>query len=198
MSNTKFNEMRHNRKRQQYRFVLGIQQLFNYPVLNLIWVLFAFGALFLRTIEKKYITSVDIYPLFETFFFICVKIVFVIFPITCAIGVIHFIGFCFAIKDEADMELIFCDKRFVKNQLPMLIFKKKNRKTRVVTREFYTTIPMAQWQERKEDICDRMDIHLIGEITYGGRKRNKGNHIRFDSAKGRKQKEKGILYDETF
>ena len=41
MDNKQFNEQRHNRKKQLYRFTLGIQQLLNYPLLNLIWLLFA-------------------------------------------------------------------------------------------------------------------------------------------------------------
>ena len=57
---------------------------------------------------------------------------------------------------------------------------------------------MKRWQEKKDAICDRMDIHLIGDITYGGRKKNKGNHIYFESAKGRKPMERGVLYDDTF
>ena len=47
MDNKKFNEQRHNRKKQQYRFTLGIQQLWNYPFLNFIWLLFAVGVVFL-------------------------------------------------------------------------------------------------------------------------------------------------------
>lgn len=198
MNNKEFNEQRHSRKKQQYRFTLGIQQLWNYPLLNLIWILFAVGVMFLVMAEKKYVAKVNVYPLFESIFSACMKIIAIILPIICAIGLIQLIGFYFAIRDEADMEIVFGDKRDVKNQSPVLISKKRNRKTGVITREFYTTIPMERWQEKKEAICDRMDIHLIGEITYGGRKKNKGNHIYFESAKGRKPKEKGVLYDETF
>lgn len=198
MNNKEFNEQRHNRKKQQYRFTLGIQQLWNYPLLNLIWVLFTVAVVFLVMAEKKYIANMDVYPIFEFIFFVCMKVVVIIFPIICAIGLIQLIGFCFAIRDEADMELVFGDRRDVKNQPPVLISKKKNRKTGVIAREFYTTIPMEQWQEKREAICDRMDIHLIGEINYGGRKKNKGNHIYFESAKGRKLKESGVLYDEIF
>ena len=109
---------------------------------------------------------------------------------------IQVIGFCFAIKDEADMEIIFGDKRDVKNQQPILMYKKKDKKSSVISREFYTTIPMERWQEKREAICDRMNIHIIGDITYGGRKKNKGHLIYFKSAKGRKPTERGVLYDD--
>lgn len=198
MDNKEFNEQRHNRKKQHFRFTLGIQQLCNYPLLNLVWLLFAVGVVFLVMVERKYIASIEVYPIFETIFSTCMTAITVIFPIICAIGIVQFIGFLFAIRDEADMELVFGDKRDVKNQPPMLISKKKDRKSGVTKREFYTTIPMERWKEKKEAICDRLDVHLIGDITYGGRKKNKGNHIYFESAKGRNPKERGVLYDDTF
>lgn len=193
-----FNEKRHNRKKQKYRFALGIQQLWNYPMLNIVWLLYAVGVVFLVMAERKYIANMDMYPMVESIFSACMIALIIIFPIICAIGIVQFVGFCFAIKDEADMEIVFGDKRDVKNQPPMLISKKKDRKSGVIKREFYTTIPMERWQEKKEAICDRLDVHLIGDITYGGRKKNKGNHIYFESAKGRNPEERGVLYDDTF
>lgn len=198
MDNKEFNEQRHNRKKQQYRFTLGIQQLWNYPLLNFIWLLFAVGVVFLVIAKNKYIANINVYPMLEGVFFACITAIVIMFPILCAIGIIQLIGFLFAIRDEADMELVFCDKRDVKNQPPILISKKRDRKFGVIKRVFYTTIPMECWQAKKEAICDRLDIHLIGDITYGGRKKNKGNHIYFESAKGRKPKERGVLYDDTF
>ena len=198
MDNKQFNVQRHNRKKQQYRFALVIQQLCNYPILNLIWVLFAVGVIFLVMVERKYSANIYVYPMFESIFSAIMTAIIIIFPILCAIGIVQLIGFSFAIRDEADMELVFGDKRDVKNQPPMLISKKKDRKSGVIKREFYTTIPMERWQEKKESICDRLDVHLIGDITYGGRKKNKGNHIYFESAKGRNPEERGVLYDDTF
>lgn len=118
--------------------------------------------------------------------------------VICAIGLIQFVGFCFAIRDEADMEIVFGDKRDVKNQPPILYYKKRDRKSGVTKREFYTTIPMERWKEKKDAICDRLDIHLIGDITYGGKKHNKGNHICFESAEGRITAEREIMYDDEF
>jgi hypothetical protein len=198
MDNKQFNEHRHNRKKQQYRFSFGIQQLLNYPFMNLIWLVFAVGVMSLVMAEKKYIANIVVHPMFESIFSVCMTAVIIVFPIVCAIGIVQLIGFLFAIRDEADMELVFGDKRDVKNQPPVLISKKKDRKSGVVKREFYTTIPMERWQEKKEAICDRLDVHLIGDITYGGRKKNKGNHIYFESAKGRNPRERGVLYDDTF
>ena len=95
MDNNQFNEQRHNRKKQQYRFSLGIQQLWNYPILNLIWLLLGVGVVFLVIAEKKYIANMDIYPMFEILFSVCITAVIIIFPIICAIGLIQIVGFCF-------------------------------------------------------------------------------------------------------
>lgn len=57
---------------------------------------------------------------------------------------------------------------------------------------------MEKWQENKEAICDRLDEHLIGDFSYGGKRKNKGNHIFFETGKGRKVQGRGTLYDEGF
>ena len=58
MDSKKYNEQRYNRKKQKYRFLLGVQQLSNYPILNLIWVIFAIGIIFCAEVEKKYVQNV--------------------------------------------------------------------------------------------------------------------------------------------
>ena len=198
MDNQNYNIKRYNRKKQRYRLKLGIQQLLNYPVLNIIWILFGFGVMILAVVVKKISTNLEIHSGLSQIFEGCMKVFMILFPIICAVGLIQMIGNIFARQDEADLELVFGDKRNVKNQPPILIFKKKDKKSGVIKREFYTTISMERWQKMKDAICDRMDIHLIGDITYGGRKKNRGNHIYFESAKGRKPMERGVLYDDTF
>lgn len=198
MDNQNYNIQRYNRKKQRYRLKLGIQQLLNYPVLNIIWLLFGFGVMILAVVVKKISTNLEIHSGLSQIFEGCMKVFMILFPIICAVGVIQTIGNIFARQDEADLELVFGDKRNVKNQPPMLIFKKKDKKSGVIKREFYSTIPLEQWKEKKEALCDRMDIHLIGDITYGGRKKDKGNCIYFESAKGRIPMGRGVLYDDIF
>lgn len=198
MNNKQFNEQRHNRKKQQYRFVLGIQQLLNYPFLNFLWIPFTDGVMFMIRVKKEFVENIKIYPMFMETFSECMTVMIILFPVICAIGIIQLIGFCFAIKDEADIECVFGDRIDGKKESIILLYKKKDRKSRVTKREFYTTIPMKRWQEKKEDICDRMNIHLVGEITYGGNKQNIGNRVTIKSAKKRKPKERGTLYDATF
>lgn len=198
MNNKKYNIQRYNRKKQMYRFTFGIQQLLNYPVLNIVWLLYAFGVkAFILGIKRLY-ENMEVTPILVNVFQGCMNIFMIIFPIICAVGLIQEIGNIFARRDEADMELVFRNKRDVKNQSPILIYKKKDRKSGATKREFYTTIPMKQWKESQEIFCDQMNVHLIGDITYGGRKKNRGNYIYFESAKDRKPKKRGVLYDDIF
>lgn len=198
MENKQFNEQRYRRKKNKYRLSLGIQQFIYYPILNLFWGLFVIVYILLVIFEKEFVANMEVHSVFKTIFPLCMKAILIIVPFICAIGLIQAVGYCFAVKDEADLEIIFNDKRDVKNQSPIFIYKKKDRKSGVVKREFYTSISMERWQEKKEAICDRMDIHLIGDITYGGKKKNNGNLICFEAAKGRTPTERGVLYDDTF
>lgn len=198
MNNDEFNLQRHNRQIQFCRFILGFQQLVYHPLINLIWLLFAGGIIALLKARSKLIFLYDVNPLLNKLFEGCMNVLVIIFPVICAIGLIQLIGYITAIKDEADMSIVFGDKRDIKNQPPILRYKKTDRKNNVTRREFYSAIPMERWQEKKESICDRMDIHIIGEITYGGKHKNIGNRIIIESAKGRKSKDRGALYDDTF
>lgn len=198
MNNEQYNKERHNRKKQLYRLTLGIQQFLNCPIINLVWFLFAIGVIYFMKWEQFLVSRFEIPALLGRVFNGCMKFLEVFFPMMCAVGIIQFLGYITAMKDEADLCIIFSDKRNAISQPPILKYKKKDKKTGVIKREFYTTIPMEQWQEKKEAICDRLDVHLIGDISYGGRKKNKGNHIYFESVKGRNPKERGVLYDDTF
>ncbi len=193
-----YNLCRYNRLKQFYRFYLGIQQLICYPWLNMLWLIFGgTSALFVRAV-RRLVKMFEIYPTFAPIYQGCMKFVIIFFLILCGIGVIQLIGHFTSIKDEADMKLVFGNKTDTKVEYPILIYKKKIKKKSVTIREFYTSIPMAIWQEKKEAISDRLNIRIIGDLEYGGKHNNKGNHIIIKSAKGRKGKNRGVLYDDTF
>lgn len=129
--------------------------------------------------EKRFVANMEVYPLFESVFSACMSIMLIIFPVICAIGLIQLVGFCFAIRDEADMEIVFGDKRDVKNQPPILYYKKRDRKSGVTKREFYTTIPMERWKEKLAKMLKRTlklvrsplnRTSLVVSYYHGGRK----------------------------
>jgi len=198
MDNNQYNENRYNRNLQWYRFVFGFQQMIAHPIVNILWLIFAAGVVLLVWGNKQFVSGINAPSIIAPVFQWCMTAMVIIFPIICAIGLCQFIGYMFAKNDEADMCLVFGSKRDIKNQPPILIYKKKDGKTGVSKREFYTSIPMERWKENKDAICDRLDIHLIGDISYGGKKRNKGNHICFKSAEGRMPEDRGIMYDDEF
>ena len=198
MSNYEYNEKRFNRKLHIYRFAFGLQQMKEHPFVNAMWLIFATGVVFLVWGKKQFVSGINAPVVIAPVFQWCMTAIVIIFPIICAIGLCQFIGYMFAKNDEADMCLVFGSKKDIINQPPILIYKKKDRESGVTKREFYTSIPMEKWKENKDAICDRLNIHLIGDISYGGRKHNIGNLICFKSAEGRIPVDRGVMYDDEF
>lgn len=196
MDYKEFNLRRYRQRKQLYRIMLGIEQMINHPELNLVWIMYGVGVEFFKLLCEKLLTSLTVIQIFAPILEKSMQAICIIFPIICAIGIIHFIGECIARKDEADLSLVFGDKHGTKSQPPILISKTKNKKTGVTRREFYSNIPMEQWQEKKEAICDKLSISIVNDISYGGRQKNKGNQITFESTKGRSPKERGAIYDD--
>lgn len=195
MDNLQYNKNRYNRKKQWYRFKLGIQQAINYPLINLAWIVFAIGLYFLILGRNIALNSIDVPQILEPIYRWCLLLFIIIFPLLLLVAFLQGIAEAIARRDEADVYRVFSDKRDVKNEAPILIYKKKVKNKDVIIREFYTTIPMERWQDRKEAISDIMNIHIIGDIEYSN---HNGNRIIFKSAKGRKPMERGVLYDDTF
>lgn len=195
MDNFQYNQNRYNRKHQWYRLKLGIYQLGNYPVLNLVWIVFIIGICFLIQLRKIVLSSFDLPQLLEPVFNGCMTFFIIVFPVLLVIGLLQGIGELTAKRDEADIFRAFSDNRDIKNEAPILTYKKKIKGKDVTVREFYTTIPMERWQQKKEAISDILNIHILGKIEYSN---HNGNKIIMKSAKGRKVTERGVLYDDTF
>ena len=193
--NTQYNQKRYNRKKQWYRIRLGGEQFFQYPVLNLIWTLFIIGIIFLAMGEKMMMASFDMAPFLEPVFTGCMRFLLIFFPIICAVGVLQFIGGMVARKDEGNIRLVFGGGKDAEWQVPILISKKLKRKN-VVVREFYTTMPMERWRDKREAIEDIFNVSIVGEIEYGGK--YDGNKIRLSTVHGRKIIRKDVLYDDVF
>ena len=168
------------------------------PIINFVWALLVACGLALVYGEGKFMSIYENESILREIMVVVLRIVNIVVLIVFAITIIETIGEMTARKDEADMILVFGNKRDIINQPPILIKKRIDKKHGTIQREFYTSISMEKWQENKEAICDRLDEHLIGDFNYGGKSRNKGNHIYFETGKGRKVQERGTLYDEEF
>jgi len=87
----------------------------------------------------------------------------------------------------------------LQNGHPILIMRKRKRGTKVTIYKFFNTIPLKRWEEMKDEIQDFMNIHFVAPyIEYGGRNKNNSKWILIYTAKYRKAKEQGIMYDDEF
>ena len=86
-----------------------------------------------------------------------------------------------------------------RNKLPEDIYKKIKEFADATIRPMVYDADYWSFVE-KDESCGSYDEnqHFIGNITYGGKKHNKGNHICFKSAKGRKPEDRGGMYDDEF
>lgn len=126
---------------------------------------------------------------------ITVKTLGVIVPLILVWGLVDVIGTLTARKDEALIQMAFKENER-RNGSPILIYKRKDKKTGVTVREWYSPIPMNLWVERQEEIADAMNIHFVQNFCYGGK--SNGNRIVMYSAEGREASSRGVLYDEEF
>ena len=196
MGNKEVKECRYRRRKNLYRMILGVQQFINYPFLNIIWVLFAVVIFGMIKGAKVFVKNVEVASMFSTIFPACIKIVVILVSLILVIGILQLVGYGFAVRDESDMEYIFGNRLDAKKQYALLIYKRKDTRTGVIKRQFATTIPLHIWRDNKETLCDIMNICLVSEIGYGGKKKNNGRRVCFESVKGRKPPEREVLYDE--
>lgn len=184
-----------NRKKQMLRFKLGVSQLINKPLLNLFWILIAVFAVLLIFFKDKLMNGFDIPHILAPAFEFTMNFAVIILPILLSWYVIEIIAEKTAIRDEANLILVF-DSKVLKAGHPILISKKKVKGTNVIVREFFTYIPYNTWLEYKDAIADVMNVHFVEEIQYGGN--HDGNRIVLKTAKGRKAIQRDVMYDESF
>lgn len=197
MQNNQYIEEMYIRKKSLYRMRLGASYFKELPLLNFIWVFLIFEIALLDIWKDKmlevFFVPEFLFPIFNG----CLVGIEIILPIFSVIAILKGIGELVARKDEAN--IIFAFKGLdISGREPILVKKKKIDKRGVCVREYYTKIPLKLWLERTEHIADVMNFTFIEDITYGGKGNRDGNRIVMKSVSGRKQKDRGILYDETF
>lgn len=184
-----------NRKKQWLRFKLGVSQIINKPMLNLFWILIALFAVLLIFIKDKLMNGFDVPHILAPVFEFAMNFSVIILPVLLSWYVIESIAEKTAIRDEANLILVF-DSKVLKAGHPILISKKKVKGTNVIIREFFTYIPYNTWLGYKDAIADVMNVHFVEEIQYGGN--HDGNRIVLKTAKGRKAIQREVMYDENF
>ena len=183
-------------KKRVFRFVLGMQQLIYLPLINLLWLLVGF--LFFNLYKTKNIISLSLKlkgKILEAYNITFIAI-FLLLLFSSVILIIQLIGQLTAIKDEANVYRILGSCKHIRNEPPILIKKKRIKGTKIIAREFYTKIPLRKWNDNLEAILDSLNSRDVREISYGGKHKNNGNKIYFETVKGRTNLKGKTLYDE--
>ena len=193
--NNQHNAMRRKLLKMKGRIFLIKSQLFAKPYLWLIMLLWGYGAMQLWELEKEVVASVEVPTAIMPVWQYSVYGITVIIQIVIFIVLMRVIWFCSAWRDEASLARAF-SKQELRNGCPILFSKKKDRKSKVTRREFYSDIPLEVWQENKKAIADNMNVNFVGDgITYGGKNNSNGNKIVIHTKKGRIQEKKDGLHD---
>ena len=194
-TNTQYIHNIYNRKRNIGHWGLAIGQMKQNPLL-LILTIPIIALTIIIWAKMDFVFSVfDVPKMLLPAYIVTVKALGVIVPVLLLWGFVDVIGTLTARKDEALIQMAFKEKE-LRNGSPILIYKRKDKKTGVTIREWYSPIPMNLWVERQEEIADAMNIHFVQNFRYGGK--SNGNRIVMYSAEGREATSRGVLYDEEF
>ncbi len=194
-TNAQYIQNRHNRMRNSGHLRLAVGQIKQYPFLLILTIpIIALTIIIWAKMDLAF-TVFDIPMIILPVYAVTVKAFGVMIPLILAWGLIDAIGTLTARKDEALIQMAFKEKK-LRNGSPILIYKRKDKKTGVTIREWYSPIPMNLWVERQEVIADAMNIHFVQNFRYGGR--SNGNRFVMYSAEGREATSRGVLYDDDF
>lgn len=194
-TNNKYLKNIYNRKKNRGHWRLAIGQIKQYPLLLILTIpIIALTVIVWMKMSVAF-TVFDVPKLILPVYTVTVKALGVIVPVLLLWGLVDVIGTLNARKDEALIQMAFKEKE-LRNGSPILLYKRKDMKSGVTIREWYSPIPMNLWVERQEEIADAMNIHFVQNFRYGGK--SNGNRIVMYSAEGREATSRGVLYDEEF
>lgn len=195
MDNNQYLINRRKRKIQYLRIRLGLSQLINMPLLNILFIPIIFLSIAIFKLRNEVLIKIDVHEIIFPIFRDSIYIISFIIPILLLLSLIEVVGVITARKDEGDLQEAF-DRQELQNGYPILMNKKKVKGSDVVMREFYSSISLKTWIDKMDDIADSMNVHFVEKIQYGGR--TDGRRIVMYTAKGRKYAEREELYDEEF
>lgn len=193
--NNKYIQKKLSRKKNIYRCKLGMTQMIHFPLLNILLLPIIILTVIIWINIDYAFKAFDVPEIILPIYTVTIRVFGVLIPLLLVCGLINVIGFITSRKDEALVQMAFREKE-LRNGSPILMYKRKDRRTGVTTREWYSPIPMKLWVERQEEIADAMNIHFVQKFMYGGK--SNGNRIVMCSAEGREATARGVLYDEEF
>lgn len=193
--NHQYIQQKWNRQRNFCHWKLGIMQLIQFPLLNILLLLIIILTVIIWVKMDYVFTVIDIPENILPIYTVIIKAFGVLIPLLLLWALIDLIGSIVARKDEAHVQMAFKEKD-LRNGSPILMYKRKDKNTGVTVREWYSPISMIYWVEHQEEIADAMNIHFVQNFRYGGK--SNGSRIVMYSAEGREATTRGVLYDEEF
>lgn len=180
--NNKYTQSKQNRIRNICHWKLAISIILQKPLLFIFVLPIVVLAIFIWLKMDLVIMVFNVPEIILPVYTISVKMLGILIPLLMVWGLIDVIGTLTSRKDEANIQMAFKEGE-LRNGSPILMYKRKDKKTGVTVREWYSHIPMKLWVERQEEIADVMNIHFTEKLRYGGN--SDGNRIVMCSAKGR-------------
>ena len=112
MDSNQYNRMRYNRKKQWFRFCLGLMQFREMPILNLMWFIVIIVARYAYKGKNILVLLFDMPLISMKILDTCLSIGIVIFVISIVVVMMQEIGELVAREDEAKISLAFENKDF--------------------------------------------------------------------------------------
>lgn len=192
--NEKYILKRHNRLKLFLRFRFGILQMLYRPLLSILLLPIIVGIIFLWLKKDAVYNLFDVPHFLFPIYHYVISVLLVLLPVICVISAIIGIADILARKDEADLQIAF-NLQELRNGCPILMNKKRIKGSKVTMREFYSSIPLVDvWQKKQEAIADAMSVHFVEPLQYGGK--SDGRRIVMYTAPGREMTPIGDLYDD--
>lgn len=190
--NKQYNQKRYNRKRNISHWGLALQQIRQYPLMLVLFLPIVILAITIWVKMDVALTAFDVPEMLFTIYNIAIKIMAVLIPLLLLWVLIDITGSLTAHKDEAAVQMVF-DEKELRNGSPILMYKRKDKKTGVYMREWYSPIPLKIWIEQQDRIEHHMREHLKKEFEYDYAN---DSRIVMYSAKGTKHvEEENPVYD---
>ena len=177
------------------RLKYGVLEIVRHP-----WKLLFLIAIFIAFVfiwHNRNFFDIDV-PLLSQVYHIAIDMLIFIVGVLTLIGAIILIGTPINAKDtERRLLRIGFDDQF--GSPPILLNTQKIKGTKAQRMIFFSLgLSKQKWIDRQHDIEDTLNITLLSEPVYGGRKNNNRNYIVLIVAKGDIQHKRSTLYDDEF
>lgn len=182
-----------NRERNISHWKLAIGQMKQKPLLLIFVIPIIILTTFIWIKMGGALTVFDVPKIILPVYTAVIKSLGVLIPLVLAWVLIDSIGTNTARKDEERIKMAFEEKE-LRHGSPILIYKRKDKKTGAYILVWDSHIPLKTWVERQDRIEHHMKEHLIRELEYDDRAND--SRIVMCSAKGIKASEKNSpVYD---